>query len=126
MQRSVPVTFPQQQGFMGQQAQAQPQQGAWRPAPRAHHYQHQMGRPHRLGQASIATGADVLFSLVTGVGALVTGIAVATMVGADKDKPRPTWKWIGGIVTALGILTILVDVGKISQFSEKTTTVAAQ
>lgn len=116
---------------------AGPQGGAWRPA--AHSVraypmsrpaqQHWSPGPARLGQAqpaaaSIAKGADVLFSILTAVGAMTVGIAAMTVGVGGNIKAMPptgasnTWKWIGGITAALGALVILSNVSKISKASE--------
>jgi hypothetical protein len=116
-----------------------PQGGAWRPAAHAAlraypvtrpAQQHWRPAPIQLGQqqptaaASIAKGADVLFSLLTAVGAMTVGIAAMTVgIGGDSKasppvKPSPTWKWIGGITAALGAVMILSNVSKISKASE--------
>lgn len=115
-----------------------PQGGAWRPAAHAAlraypvtrpAQQHWRPAPIQLGQtqqpaASIAKGADVLFSLLTAVGAMTVGIAAVTVgIGGDSKasppvKPSPTWKWIGGITAALGAVMILANVSKISKASE--------
>ena len=120
-------------------AYAGPQGGGWRPAPhsvlRAYPMarpaaQHWRPNPIQLGQlqptpaASIAKGADVLFSLLTAVGAMTVGIAAMTVgVGGNPTAMPPTgasgtWKWIGGITAALGALMILSNVSKISKASE--------
>ena len=116
-----------------------PQGGPWRPAPtsvlRAYPMtrpaaQHWRPAPIQLGQttqpasASIAKGADVLFSLLTAIGAMTVGIAAMTVgIGGDPKavpaKPAsPTWKWIGGVTAALGALMIISNVSKISKASE--------
>lgn len=117
------------------------QGGGWRPA--AHSQlraypvsrpaeQHWRPSPIQLGQqaqpsASIAKGADVLFSMLTAVGAMTVGIAAMTIgIGGEKasipggqgKQPSQTWKWLGGITAALGLLTILSNVSKISKISE--------
>jgi len=120
-------------------AYAGPQGGGWRPAPhsvlRAYPMarpaaQHWRPNPIQLGQlqptpaASIAKGADVLFSLLTAVGAMTVGIAAMTVGVGGNPKAMPptgasgTWKWIGGITAALGALMILSNVSKISKASE--------
>lgn len=116
------------------------QGGSWRPTassvlraypmtrPAAQHWR---PAPIQLGQvqtpsaaASIAKGADVLFSLLTAVGAMTVGIAAMTVgVGGNPRAVPPTgasgtWKWIGGITAALGALMILSNVSKISKASE--------
>jgi hypothetical protein len=115
-----------------------PQGGPWRPAPhsvlRAYPItrpaeQHWRPSPIQMGQlqqpaASIAKGADVLFSLLTAVGAMTVGIAAMTVgIGGDPKamppvKPSQTWKWIGGVTAALGALMIISNVSKISKASE--------
>jgi len=120
--RTVPPVIPALGAFGG---------SPWRPAPQVPAAYHQprlaqaQWRPPRLAQAaSLAKGADVLFSLLTGVGAMTVGIAAMTVgVGADPKasppvKPSHTWKWIGGITAALGAFMILINVAKISKFSE--------
>lgn len=122
-------------------AYAGPQGGAWRPP--AHSVmraypmtrpaaQHWRPAPIQLGQAqpvpspaaSIAKGADVLFSLLTAVGAMTVGIAAMTVGVGGNPKAIPptgasgTWKWIGGITAALGALMIISNVSKISKASE--------
>jgi len=121
-------------------AYAGPQGGGWRPAAHSVLRAYPMGRPAqqhwspgpvKLGQvqppspaASIAKGADVLFSLLTAVGAMTVGIAAMTVgVGGNPKAVPPTgssgtWKWIGGITAALGALAILSNVSKISKASE--------
>lgn len=104
--------------------------GGWRPSPQqAPAYQ-----PRALGQArwqpqlgqaaSVAKGADVLFSLLASAGALTVGIAAMTVgIGGDPKavpaKPAASaWKWIGGFTAALGALMIVINVSKISKFTE--------
>lgn len=115
-----------------------PQGGAWRPAPHSALRAYPVARPAQqhwnpgrvqLGQAqpaaaSIAKGADVLFSILTAVGAMTVGIAAMTVgVGGNPRSMPPTgssntWKWIGGITAALGAIVILSNVSKISKASE--------
>jgi len=101
----------------------------WSPGPRS------LGQAQPTAAASIAKGADVLFSMLTGVGAMTVGIAAMTVgVGGNPRSSPPTgpsgtWKWIGGITAALGVLMILSNVSKISRASEMvvaTTTPTAQ
>lgn len=112
--------------------------GSWRPAPMRDLRAYPVSRaaethwnptPRRLGQAqtapaSIAKGADVLFSMLTGVGAMTVGIAAMTVGVGGNPRAQPptgpsgTWKWIGGITAALGVLMILSNVSKISRASE--------
>ena len=121
-------------------AYAGPQGGGWRPAAHSVLRAYPMARPAvphwtpgpvKLGQAqpvssqaSIAKGADVLFSLLTAVGAMTVGIAAMTVGVGGNPKAIPptgasgTWKWIGGITAALGALMILSNVSKISKASE--------
>lgn len=122
-------------------AYAAPQGGGWRPTPNSVLRAYSMTRPAvphwrpgpvQLGQAqpvqspaaSIAKGADVLFSLLTAVGAMTVGIAAMTVGVGGNPKAIPptgssgTWKWIGGITAALGALAILSNVSKISKASE--------
>lgn len=121
-------------------AYAGPQGGGWRPPAHSVLRAYPMSRPAvphwtpgpvKLGQAqpvtpqaSIAKGADVLFSLLTAVGAMTVGIAAMTVgVGGNPKAVPPTgasgtWKWIGGITAALGALMILSNVSKISKASE--------
>jgi len=116
----------------------QPGNGSWRPA--AHsvpvHLMPRPGQPHwrpsvHLGQAtppaaSLAKGADVLFSMLTAIGAMTVGIAAMTIgIGGEKAAvpgqgrpPSLTWRWLGGITAGLGLLTILSNVSKISKVSE--------
>jgi hypothetical protein len=128
-------------------AYAQNQGGGWRPAAHAQlraypiarpAEQHWRPNPIQLGQiqqtpaASFAKGADVLFSMLTAVGAMTVGIAAMTIgIGGEKasipggqgKQPSPTWKWLGGITAALGLLTVLSNVSKISKISEVVTPV---
>jgi uncharacterized membrane protein YdcZ (DUF606 family) len=66
----------------------------------------------------------VLFSLLASAGALTVGIAAMTVgIGGDAKavpvKPAVTaWKWIGGFTALLGAAMIMINVSKISKFSE--------
>jgi hypothetical protein len=97
---------------------ARPAAQHWRPNPI------QLGQLQPTPAASIAKGADVLFSLLTAVGAMTVGIAAMTVGVGGNPKAMPptgasgTWKWIGGITAALGALMILSNVSKISKASE--------
>lgn len=105
--------------------------GGWRPAPqqaptfRPRALGQVQWRPHQLGQvASAAKGADVLFSLISSTGALIVGIAAMTVgIGGDPKavpaKPAVSaWKVVGGVTAALGAAMILINVAKISRFTE--------
>lgn len=99
-----------------------PVESHWRPGPV------QLGQAQPAAAASLAKGADVVFSMITALGAMTVGIAAMTVgIGAEKSgvpggppskQASPTWKWIGGITAALGLLTILSNVSKISKVSE--------
>lgn len=115
----------------------------WRPSPQqAPAYQPralaQAQRRPQLGQAaSVAKGADVLFSLLTGAGALTIGLVAMTVgigsstttetkegtVTVEKTvfKRSGTWQWLGGFTALLGIATILFNVSKVSRFTEMAT-----
>lgn len=116
------------------------QGGSWRPAPHSQVRAYPISRPvesHwrpgpvQMGQAaapaSIAKGADVLFSLLTSIGAMTVGIAAMTIgIGGEKSSvpgqgkpPSVHWRWIGGVTAALGALMILSNVSKISKVSER-------
>lgn len=132
----IPSMFP-----AAMPAYAQPAQGgSWRPAAHAQlraypisrpAEQHWRPSPIQLGQtispaASIAKGADVLFSMFTAVGAMTVGIAAMTIgIGGEKSAvpgqgkpPSKTWRVIGGFTAGLGALMILLNVSKISAASE--------
>lgn len=107
-----------------------PVYGGWRPSPQ----QAPTYSPRTLGQAqwrpqlgqaaSVSKGADVLFSLLAGAGAMVVGLAAMTVgIGGDPKavpaKPSSaSWKWVGGFTALAGVLTILINVSKISRFTE--------
>jgi hypothetical protein len=100
---------------------ARPVESHWRPRPI------QLGQIQPTPAASFAKGADVLFSLLTAIGAMTVGIAAMTIgIGGEKaavpggpGKPvSSNWKWIGGITAGLGVLMILSNVSKISKVSE--------
>ena len=113
---------------------------SWRPAPPMPAYHRaELARPTNkmLGQAvSVAEGADLLFSLITGIGAMTVGIAAMTVgigggarpASAIPGAPAPAggapskaWKWIGGITATLGAISILINVGRISKVSSDST-----
>jgi uncharacterized membrane protein YdcZ (DUF606 family) len=79
--------------------------------------------------ASLAKGADVLFSLLTSIGAMTVGIAAMTIgIGGEKSAvpgqgkpPSLHWRWIGGVTAALGALMVLSNISKISKVSEVVT-----
>lgn len=132
MPRAVPAAIPMHSGFRPASPAAafrvtpmtRPGVPQWRPA-------------HAMGQAqppmSVSKGADVLFSLLTAVGAMTVGIAAMTVgIGSGEGPARtvsPTWRWIGGITAALGTLMIIGNVAKISKATEMvpaSTTATAQ
>jgi hypothetical protein len=98
---------------------ARPVESHWRPSPV------QLGQV-QSAPASLAKGADVLFSLLTAVGAMTVGIAAMTIgIGGEKSAipgqgkpPSANWRWIGGITASLGVLMVLSNVSKISKISE--------
>ena len=113
---------------------------AWRPAspvPAYHRAELARAPGKMLGQAvSVAEGADLIFSLITGVGAMTVGIAAMTVgigggaraASAIPGVPAPaggapskTWKVIGGITATLGAISILINVGRLSKVSSGNT-----
>ncbi len=107
--------------------------GGWRPSPQAAapaYHAPVLGQARwkpQLSQQgiSVARGADVLFSLLTGVGAMTIGIAAMTVgiggtvgTGAPAGaSPSTGWKVIGGITAALGALVIMANVLNLGQLS---------
>jgi hypothetical protein len=99
---------------------ARPVESHWRPNPI------QLGQAQMTAPASIAKGADVLFSMITAIGAMTVGVAAMTIgIGGERSAipgqgkpPSANWRWIGGITAGLGALMILSNVSKISKVSE--------
>lgn len=84
-------------------APAQPQ--AWHPAPI------QMSEPlppTRLGQISPLSVVDVTVDTMGSAGAALVGFALALWGGKDS----PAWRWIGGVVGAIGTMRVLHNVSK--------------
>jgi hypothetical protein len=89
----------------------------------------------QLGQqnpdiSAIAKGADITLSVLTGGAAMVSGIALMTLVGApsktDADAKREgyyvpggkpasrTWNWVGGIIAVVGLINIFSSLSRAS------------
>jgi hypothetical protein len=101
-------TVPLRTQFQGPRPVPQAPVAQWRPARTG------LARPGpRMGQG-VARGADILFSLITAGAVVLSGVAVAQIVGASKVNPKPTWKYIGGIAAGIGILKLLADVSKLA------------
>lgn len=107
----------------------------WRPVPLAPRMSGaQVARPRlvassRVGQArEVARGADLVFGVMTGIAALVGGIAIATIVGGGDPKStppkaaRPTWRYIGATAAVLGGIKLFIDFAKASGGSATTPT----
>jgi hypothetical protein len=79
---------------------------SWRPAPA------QMSAPlptTKLGQISPLSVMDVGLDFATASGAMLVGFSFALF----GPKDAPTWRWIGGLVGAIGGMRILNSVGKL-------------
>jgi len=85
---------------------APPQQQQWRPAPA------RMSAPPpntRLGQIHPLSVADVAVDSLASLGAMAVGFAMA--LWGPKDSP--TWRWMGGLVGAIGTMRALHNVSKL-------------
>lgn len=132
-----PVQFPTASA-MPQVRLAQP---GWTPAPRQQPTTRLLPRPTSsahmapLGQGEaqlVARGADITFSILAGVAAIVSGVAVmvqfgkgeagtGTMVREGRMTPgraakgaKPAWYVVGGIVSLLGLANIWSSINRAS------------
>ncbi len=83
-------------------AQAQP----WRPAPI------QMSAPmppSRLGQISPLSVVDVTIDTLGSAGAALVGFGLALW----GSKESSAWRWIGGLIGAVGTMRVLHNVSKV-------------
>ena len=143
-----PVTFPQVP-VMPQARMAQ--QPSWSPAARAKPaVARSMQRPvasslsgRRMSQGDaelVARGSDIVFSFLTSLAAMVSGVAIAVTFGKGEGAaprtgppgmPRPTsaratqakpiWYMIGGFVTLLGAANIWSSVNRAVALNPQTT-----
>lgn len=138
---SYPVTFPAEPSVMPQARMAQ--QPSWTPAPRAKPaVARSMQRPvasslagRKMGQGDaelVARGSDIVFSFLTSLAAMVSGVAIAVTFGKGESgaarpagppgmprpassrpaQARPIWYFIGGFVTLMGAANIWSSVNR--------------
>lgn len=86
-------------------AHSAPQQQPWRPTPA------QMSGPSTsgLGQIHPLSVADVAVDSLASIGTMAVGFALALW----GPKDNTTWRWIGGLVGAIGTMRTLHNVSKL-------------
>ena len=82
-----------------------PQQQAWRPATA----RMSSPPPTRLGQINPLSVTDVAVDTLASVGTAAVGFALALW----GPKDNTTWRWIGGLVGAIGTMRMLHNVSKL-------------
>lgn len=95
---------------LGRQGQ-QPQQQMVQAVPYSLEYSPRMGQ---IG-GPIGPGLDALFGILTGASAIIGGLAAAILVGANRNRPRPAWKWVGGLTAGLGGVLLVTQILAVNQ-----------